>query len=134
MQFSALLITLLASINLTAALPTGISFSKDLETAIVQKRTQEHKLANSDSLPEKKRAYQLQRVEVAALNFKRDLKHAILEGRNAQSKQAEERPTASGNRFDLNYDPGRIVENYEGALDVNSPGYVGLGDVLETLD
>lgn len=38
-----------------------------------------------------------------------------------------------GNRFDPNYKPGTIVENYEDALDVNSPGYVGLGKVVETL-
>ena len=134
MQFSAPLITLLVSTILTTALPTGISFGKNLKTAVAQKRTQEHKLATSNSPPEKKRAYRLEIVEVAALNFKRDLKPTALEGRNAQSKQAEERPTAVGNRFDPNFHPGHIVENYEDALDVKSPGYVGLGHVLETLD
>lgn len=134
MQFSALLITLLASIILTAALPTGISFGKDLETAIAQKRNQGPELATSNPLSEEKRGYQLEFIEAAALNFKRDLKPTRLESRNTQSKQAEERPSAGGNRFDPNYNAGRIVENYEDALDASSPGFVGLGDVVETLD
>lgn len=66
MQLSALLITLLASIIFTAALPTHISFSEDLKTAIAQKRAQERHLTTSDSLSEEKRAYQLETSEAAA--------------------------------------------------------------------
>ena len=39
-----------------------------------------------------------------------------------------------GNRFDPNFNPGRILENFRDALDVNGPWYVGLGTVVESLD
>lgn len=65
MQFSALLLALLTSATSIAALPTGISFSEDLKTAIAQKRIQERHVAASDSLSEEMRAYQLETVEVA---------------------------------------------------------------------
>lgn len=87
MQFSALLITLLASMTITMALPTGLSFSEDLKTAIAQKRTQEHDLAASNSLSDEKRAYQLETVTVAASKDERDIDPNVLESRSAQSPQ-----------------------------------------------
>ena len=134
MQFSALLITLIASISLTVALPIGISLGEDLKSAIAQKRSQESNLVASKFLSEEKRAYQLETVEMATFKYTRDLDPAVLESRSAPSKQTEVRPSAVGNRFDPNFKPGRVVENYEEALDVNNPGYVGLGSVVETLD
>ncbi|CAD6587712.1 MAG: hypothetical protein ASARMPREDX12_008891 [Alectoria sarmentosa] len=134
MHISALLIALLTSITFTAALPTGLSFSEDLKTTIAQKRTQERDLATLKSLLGENRAYQLEMVKVASFKHKRDLDSAVLESLSAQTSQTEERPSAEGNRFDPNYKPGSIVENYENALDVSSPGYVGLGNVVETLD
>lgn len=131
MQFSALLITLLTSITFCAAMPTGISFREDLKTAIAQKRTQERDLATSNSLSEEKRAYQREIGAVTAFKFKRASDPA--KSRSAPSKQTEERPSAVGNRFDPDFKPGSIVENYEDALDVSSPGHVSLGDVVETL-
>ena len=132
MQFSALLIILLTSITFSAAMPTGISFSEDLKTAIAQKRTQERDLATSDSLSEEKTAYQREIGAVTAFTFKREADPS--KSRSAPSEQTEERPSAVGNRFDPEFKPGSIVENYEDALDVSSPGHVSLGDVVETLD
>ncbi len=133
MQVSALLITLLTSTALSAAIPPGISFSEDLRTAIAQKRTQESDLAISDSLLEEKRAYEREISKVTKFNSKRDLDTAVSESPSAPGEQTEERPSAVGNRFDPNYKPGSIVENFEDALDLNSPGYVGLGTVVDTL-
>ncbi len=133
MQISALLITLLTSTALSAAIPPGISFSEDLRTAIAQKRTQESDLAISDSLIEEKRAYEREITKVTTFSSKQDLDTAVSESRSAPGKETEERPSAVGNRFDPNYKPGSIVKNFEDALDVNSPGYVGLGTVVGTL-
>ena len=77
MLFSAILITIFASITFTAALPTGISFSEDLKAAIAQKRAQERSLATSESLSEENRAYKLETVEIATFRYKRDLGTAV---------------------------------------------------------
>lgn len=46
----------------------------------------------------------------------------------------EERPNQIGNRFDPHFKPGSTAESYRDALDMRSPGYVGLRSVVETLD
>lgn len=120
--------------TLSVAFPTGISFSEDLKAVIAQKRTQERDLATSNSLSEEKRAYQLEITEVATFKYKRDLGSALSETSSAPSRQTEESPSAVGNRFDPNFNPGNIVENFADALDEGSPGYVGLGNVMETLE
>ncbi|CAF9935481.1 hypothetical protein IMSHALPRED_010242 [Imshaugia aleurites] len=134
MQFSGFLFTLLAFATLTAALPTRSSFGGDFRNVIAKERTQGREVAASESLSEGNTAYRLEVVGVAAFKSERDLDSARPESRSPRSEQGEERPSAVGNRFDKNYDPGNIVENYEDALDVSSSGYVGLGNVVETLD
>ena len=46
----------------------------------------------------------------------------------------EARPNQIGNRSDPHFKPGSTAEIYSDALDVRSPGYVGLRSVVETLD
>ena len=134
MQFSGFLFTPLAFATFTAALPTRSSFGEDFRNVIAKERTQEREVAASKSLSEENRAYRLEVVGVATSESERGLDPAVPESRSPRSEQAEERPSAVGNRFDKNYDPGNIVENYEDALDVGSSAYVGLGNVVETLD
>ena len=120
-----LLITLLASSNILAAvIPASISVSED----IAQKPTEKSDLATSSRSPSKegKRTYRGPGIPSAPGTGQQDQRNA--------SQTQEERPSAVGNRFDPNFHPGRILENYEDALDANSPGYVGLGAVVESLD
>ena len=129
-----LLITLIASSNILAAvIPTSISVSED----IAQKRTEERDLATSSRSPseEEKRTYhgpeKAEEFTAAAVNNRLEPGVPSAPGQQNQATssqtQQEERPSAVGNRFDPNLNTGRILENYEDALDVNSPGYVGLG-------
>lgn len=134
--------TLLASSNILAAvIPASISVSED----IAQKPTEKRDLATSSRSPSKegKRTYhgpeKAKEHAAAAVNNKPQPGVPSAPGTGQQdqrkaSQTQEERPSAVGNRFDPNFHPGRILENYEDALDVNSPGYVGLGAVVESLD
>lgn len=111
MKSYGLLITLLAFIVLTTALPTGLSFSEDLKTAIARKRTQERDLATSNSLSEEKRAYRLETVGVVAFKYERVLDPTALDSHSAPSEQTAERPISGGNRFSSDHKPSGIVED-----------------------
>ena len=100
MHLSAILITILAFIFSTTALPIGISFSEDLKTAIALKRAQERSLASSDSLSEEKRAYNLETVEIATFRYKRDLDTAVLNSRSERGKPMLGRSGRSASRTD----------------------------------
>ena len=134
---SILLMTLLASSNILAAIiPAGISVRED----IPQKPTEERNLAISSrsSSEEKKRTdhgpEKTEERAAAAVNTTLQSGISPAPGQRTSSQTQEERSSAVGNRFDPNFHPGRILENFRDALDVNGPWYVGLGTVVESLN
>ena len=103
MRFPTILIAIFASLIFTAALPTDVSFSEDLKAAIAQKRAQERAFANSESLSEENRAYNLERVEVATFRYKQDLNTDVLNSRSEPGKRAVGRSGRSASRTDLDH-------------------------------
>ena len=110
---------------------------------IAQKPTEERNLEISSRSPsqKKKKTYhgpkKTEGLAAAAINTTLQLGVSSAPGQQDQrtsSQTQDERPSAVGNRFDPNFNPGRIVENFEDALHENSPWYVGLGTVVESLD
>ena len=89
MHFYSVCIGLLTSVTLTAALPTGLSFSDGLKTAIAQKRAQERGLATANAIAEEKNAYQLEVLQGGALKSKRSFDSPIPESSGPQSRAAE---------------------------------------------
>ena len=87
MLFSVLLTTLLAIINVTAALPIAVAYNQDLKMAVAQMRAQERHLASSTSLLEEKRAYQLETAEIATFKYKRNLDAAVPRSGSVPSQQ-----------------------------------------------
>ena len=87
MLLSVVLTTFLAILTSTAALPIGIAYSQDLKMAVAQMRAQERHLASSTSLLEEKRAYQLERAEIATFKYKRNLDTAVPRSASVPSEQ-----------------------------------------------